>query len=51
MKKKDKIIAKVKCQMKKVTHKYGLGVRRNGTHSYELNKRYNTILWVDAIKK
>ena len=33
LKKKDKIIAKVKSQIKKVTHKYSLEVPRNVTHT------------------
>ena len=37
--------------MKKVTHKYGLKVLSNVTHVYELDKRNNNTLMVDAIKK
>ena len=37
--------------MKKVTHKYGLEVPRNVTHTYELDKRNNNTIWADAIKK
>ena len=51
LKKKDKIIAKVKSRMKKVTHKYGLKVLRNFTHTDELDNRNNNTLWEDAIKK
>ena len=49
--KKDKIIAKVKYQMKKVIHNYGLEVPRNITHTYELDYRNNNTLCADAINK
>ena len=45
------MIAKLKYQMKKVTHKNGLEVPWNFAHAYELNKRNNNTLWEDAIKK
>ena len=51
LKMKDKIIAKVKSLMKKVTHKYGLELPRNVNHEYELDKRNNNTLWADAINK
>ena len=51
LKKKDKMIAKVKYRIKKVTHKYSLEVPRNVTHTYELDKRNNNTLWADAIRK
>ena len=45
------MIAEVRSQMNKFTHKYGLKVPRNVTHSYELYKKNNNTLWEDAIKK
>ena len=51
MKKKDKMIAKVKYRIKKVTHKYSLEVPRNVTHTYELDKRNNNMIWEYTIKK
>ena len=36
---------------KKITHKYGLEVPRNATHTYELDTRNNNTFWADAIKK
>ena len=51
LKKKDNIISKVKSQIKKVTHKYGLEVPRNVTHAYELNNKNNNTLWAGDINK
>ena len=51
LKKKDKMIAKLKSRMNKVTHKYGLEVPRKVTQAYELDKRHNNTLWADAINK
>ena len=48
---KDKIIAKVKSLIKKATHKYGLEVPKNATHTYELDNTGNNTLWDDVIKK
>ena len=48
---KDKIIAKVKSLMKKVTHKYGLEVPMNVKHTCELYKISNNMLWAYTINK
>ena len=37
--------------MQKVTHKYSLEVPRNVTHTYELDKRNNNMIWEYTIKK
>ena len=51
MNNRDKPIANVEYRTKKITHKYGLEVPRNATHTYELDTRNNNTFWVDAIKK
>ena len=51
LQKRDIIISKVKAQIKKATHKYGIEVPTSVEHAHEIDRRNGNTLWRDAIKK
>ena len=48
---RDVIISKVKSQIRKTTHKYGIQMATSVGHAYEIDKGNGNTLWRDAIKK
>ena len=51
LQKRDVIISKVKFQIRKATHKYGIEMATSVDHAYEIDKGNGNTLWRDAIKK
>ena len=51
LRKRDVILAKVKAQVRKTTHKYGIEIPTRVMHAIELDKRNGNTLWQDALKR
>ena len=51
LRKQDVIISKVKSQIRKTMHKYGIEMATSVDHAYEVNKGNGNTLWRDTIKK
>eukprot|EP00957_Ditylum_brightwellii_P010786 817995-Ditylum_brightwellii.AAC.1 len=51
LRKRDVILAKMKAQVHKTTHKYGIEIPTSVAHAIELDKQNGNSLWQDALKR
>eukprot|EP00957_Ditylum_brightwellii_P107659 8213466-Ditylum_brightwellii.AAC.1 len=49
--KHDVILAKVKAQVRKTTHKYDIQIPTSVVHAIELDKQNGNTFWQDALKR
>ena len=51
LRKREVILAEVKNQIRKTTHKYGIEIPRDVEHAQEIDSRKGSTMWRDALKK
>ena len=51
LRKREVILAAVKNQIRKTTHKYGIKIPRDVEHAHEIDSRNGNTMWRDALKK
>ena len=51
LRKREVILAAVKNQIRRTTHKYGIEITRDAEHAHEIDARNGNTLWRDALKK
>ena len=51
LRKREVILAVVKNQIRKTTHKYGIKIPRDVEHAHEIDSRNGNTMWRDALKK
>ena len=51
LREREVILAAVKNQIRRTTHKYGIEIPRDVEHAHEIDARNGNTLWRDALKK